>query len=79
MILMIVALLLVLYVFFFMCLLVVGKRANHEMELLFIDSLDDLQEVHTYSPRTRSESHTWVSLHHAHSAEPTIDEMSSSC
>ena len=48
MILMIVSLLLVLCAFFVMCLLSMGKRAGHKMELLLIDSLDDLQEVHTF-------------------------------
>jgi hypothetical protein len=64
MILMIVSLLSVLCVFFIMCILIMGKRADHKKELLFIDSLDDRQEVHTFSllpPRTRAELRTRVS------------------
>lgn len=62
----IVSLLLVLCAFFIMCILIIGKRADHKKELLFIDSRDDLQEVNTFSslpPRTRAELRTWVSLH----------------
>ncbi len=48
MILMIVLLLVILSIFFIMCLLRIGRGAGRKMESLLIDSLDDLQEVHTF-------------------------------
>ncbi len=79
MILIMVSLLLILCVFFIMCILIIGKRAGHKNELLFIDSLDDRQGMHTFSslpPRTRAELRTWVSLQPVSSAESTVKAMS---
>jgi hypothetical protein len=58
---MIVSLLFVLCVIFIMRLLVIGKMADHKMESLFIDTLDNLQAVHTFSslpPHTRAKLRT---------------------
>jgi hypothetical protein len=63
MILMIVSLILVSCVFVMMCLLIMAKRSDQEMESFFIDRLDDLQGVYTLRslpPHTRSELQTGV-------------------
>jgi hypothetical protein len=80
MLLIIVSLLLSLCVFFIMCILIIGKRAGHKNESLFIDSLDDRQEVRIYSslpPPARVELRKWISLHPTRSAGSTVNEIAS--
>jgi len=62
----IVSLAFVLCLFFTLCLLVIGKRADQRKESLFSERYGDLREVEALSsmtPPARSKWRTWVSLH----------------
>jgi len=47
MILMIASFIIVLSLFFTMCLLIIGKRSDHIAELLLIERFDDIQQVNS--------------------------------
>jgi hypothetical protein len=59
-------LLFALCVFFIMCILIVGKRADHKKDLMFMDRIEGLQEVKAfcYSPSNpMTKLGRWSSLH----------------